>query len=76
MLNTYIVTIKFPEGWNGKHDPQNKVTGYCLNDQNCTDATGEHHSFLRSAPDASSLAAALESDGYHVTRIEGPVSWA
>lgn len=62
----WIVTIKLPRGWNGPHDPHNKVVGECPLSRNCTDSTGEHHSTI---VDSESEVALLRED-FHITRIE------
>lgn len=71
----YIITIRLRR--NPDHDPQHKVTGPCpvgpgpLSGQHpleCTDVTGEHHSFLWEAPDIEQ--AKRNWQNLHITRIE------
>lgn len=75
----FIVTIKMSKDPN--HDPKNKITGECPSTgMECTDTTGEHHSFLHQAGSAEEIRTGLQALGVHVTRIEmvsgafGPVS--
>ena len=70
----YVVTVKIRRQPN--HDPHNEVTGPCPvgNIGVCTDATGEHHSFMQRGvgdESAADVKARLEAVGYHVTRVEG-----
>ena len=77
---TFIVTIKL--GRRSDHNPHDKKWGKCrvnadhrVGPPECTDRTGEHHSFLI---DADCLEAALKpaSAKYnHVTRVE-EARWA
>lgn len=62
--STYLVTVKLPK--NPAHNPRAKVTGQCPFSDECTDVTGEHHSFLTGADGL----AALREEGTHVTRVE------
>lgn len=64
----YLVTIKLPR--NPGHDPHNKKTGPCPASTECTDSTGEHHTFLLET-DQLSMALARYS---HVTRVERVVT--
>ena len=65
-----IVTIKLPKL--EIHNIQNKKMGYCrLHHSLCTDATGEHHSFLTAASvGLEKIKMFYEDQGYHVTRVE------
>lgn len=63
-MDSYIITIKQPR--NPEHDPRNKRTGACAYSPECTDVTGEHHSFLGTRADVDRLRA----DGVHITRTE------
>ncbi len=81
-----IVTLRFPR--NPAHDPRNKVTDKCpLSAENaqvtddcgcfycttCTDATGEHHSYLetgQSLGEISEKAKQKFPKALHITRIE------
>lgn len=60
----YVVTIKLDR--TPGHDPKHKLTGACAVSPECTDVTGQHHSFLA---DGAELLAALDRFE-HVTRIE------
>ncbi len=61
----YLVTVKLPR--NPDHDPRDKKTGPCpVSGQECTDVTGEHHTFLLET-DQLQLALARYS---HITRVE------
>jgi hypothetical protein len=62
--NTWLVTVKLPK--NPAHDPRAKRTGPCPFSNECTDVTGEHHSFLTGAEGLE----ALRADGTHITRTE------
>lgn len=70
----FIVTIKLPR--NKNHNPKNKKTGTCPivhNNGECTDVTGEHHSFIgwgTSAEQVREFFSGLPYN-YHVTRVEG-----
>lgn len=64
----YIVTVKLPKY--PDHDPRDKKIGGCAVSPECTDATGEHHSFLLET-DRLQLALARYS---HVTRVERVVT--
>lgn len=64
----YVVTIKVHK--NPVHDPRHKVTSTCSTSSECTDATGEHHSYVTTGPSAVAVyQSALEAWG-HVTRVE------
>lgn len=65
-----IVTVKLPK--NLHHDPNQKMIGECpVNARKlCTDVTGEHHSLVAEGTDIPSLRFMMETQGYHVTRIE------
>jgi hypothetical protein len=66
----YAVTIKLSR--NPKHDPRNKKIGTCpAMGGECTDITGEHHTYVvhaKSTEDAYDTARIAGFD--HVTRIE------
>lgn len=62
--NTWLVTVKLPK--NPAHDPRAKRTGQCPFSNECTDVTGEHHSFLTGAEGLEELRAG----GTHITRTE------
>jgi hypothetical protein len=61
------VTIKMPRGWNGPHDPHNKVVGPCMFSENCTDSTGEHHTTV--VWEQEEVDEIRDTYG-HITRIE------
>jgi hypothetical protein len=65
-MASYIVTVKLPK--NPEHDPRNKKTGECDFSAECTDVTGEHHSFIAYGVSATQVIGHL--GGYHITRIE------
>ena len=72
-MTVYIVTIKLKRL--KEHDPKAKLTGICRQTKGqCTDNTGEHHSFLHVentyGNDALIVQAKYERLGYHVTRVE------
>lgn len=78
----FLVTVKLPRGASGPHNPAAKVTGVCPVSERwpelvepmwCTDRTGEHHTVLVEAADASWARAVFAQRGVHVTRVEGPV---
>jgi hypothetical protein len=62
--STWLVTVKLPK--NPAHDPRAKRTGPCPFSNECTDVTGEHHTFLTNAAGL----AELPKSGWHVTRVE------
>lgn len=64
MKELYVITVKVPR--NPGHDPSNKQTGTCPYSKQCTDRTGQHHSFLGTIVDISRLHEA----GVHITRTE------
>jgi hypothetical protein len=65
----FIVTVKLhrlPE-----HDPRSKKTGPCpVSGGNCTDVTGEHHSYLQEAVTSDDAARIAREQWTHVTRVE------
>jgi hypothetical protein len=61
---TYLVTVKLPK--NPAHNPRAKQTGPCPFSDECTDVTGEHHTFLTNAAGL----AELRTGDTHVTRVE------
>jgi hypothetical protein len=69
-MSSYIVTIKVPK--NPKHDPHNKVIGPCpiAFNKDCTDVTGEHHSFLFSSEEPIDEVRRYWAVEYRVTRVE------
>ena len=60
----YLVTIKLPR--NPDHNPRDKKTGPCPTSTECTDSTGEHHTFLLETDRLFMALARYE----HVTRVE------
>lgn len=72
-MTVYIVTIKLSKM--KCHNPKTKVAGICRHGKGqCTDITGEHHSFLHVEDtygnDAVNVQRKFEHLGYHVTRVE------
>jgi len=67
-LKMFIVTIKLPR--NPDHDPHNKKSGNCLVSNNCTDVTGEHHSYLDQDVSEERLRARASERFKHITRTE------
>jgi hypothetical protein len=64
----YVVTIKVHR--NPAHNPRAKVPAKCNTSRECTDSTGEHHSYLTTGQSAAQVhQSALEVWG-HVTRVE------
>jgi len=66
-VSLFIVTVRLPKS--PGHDPQRKQYGECWASDVCTDATGEHHSFLATGTSAAGVLAE-QPPGLHVTRIE------
>jgi hypothetical protein len=66
----YMVTVKGPK--HPSHDPRNKKTGKCpAGEGQCTDRTGEHHTFLVRSTLSTSQVLDLAREKYgHVTRVE------
>jgi len=62
--NAWIVTVKLPK--NSGHNPRAKQTGPCPFSDECTDVTGEHHSFLTGPGGLETL----RENGTHITRTE------
>jgi len=71
-MTLYIITVKLPSL--KKHDPKFKLTGKCrAKKSQCTDITGEHHSFLHienDYADPNHIKRIFEKSGFHVTRVE------
>lgn len=66
-MNAYIVTVKLPR--DKTHDPANKKTGACSISPECTDVTGQHHSFITTL-EPPVIRQYLTGEGMHLTRIE------
>lgn len=66
----YLVTVKGPK--HPSHDPRNKRTSKCpAGEGECTDYTGEHHTFLvRSARTIREVRDECRERYGHVTRVE------
>lgn len=66
----FLMTIKLPR--NPAHDPRNKVTAPCpaADRSPCTDATGEHHTYLVEAADRDTAVEHARQRYGHVTRVE------
>lgn len=58
----YLVTIKLPR--NPDHNPRAKLTDSCAVSDNCTDSTGEHHTYLARTIEE------VQAETRHITRIE------
>lgn len=74
----FLITVKLAK--NPDHNPQKKVTANCPldSDHECTDSTGEHHTFLFQrdgfwTADAIKLLWENRHPGVHVTRVESVV---
>lgn len=69
-MGLYLVTVKLAR--NPEHDPRAKVTTSCPigHGSPCTDATGEHHTYLTEATDRDTALAHARQRHGHVTRIE------
>jgi hypothetical protein len=67
-VSLYIVTVKLPK--KPEHDPDNKRMGACAMSPECSDVTGEHHSYLVTAETADAARANGEERFGHVTRVE------
>lgn len=76
-MTIYIVTVQLKK--NPNHNLKNKKTAACpvAPEYNCTDSTGEYHSFLHSQEDddeipydVDEIALLYMQEGYHVTRVE------
>jgi hypothetical protein len=69
-----IVTVKLPR--NSKHDPQHKQVGVCPLSKilkgvtQCSDITGEHHSYIEEGEDITDIETKAKAKFPHVTRIE------
>jgi hypothetical protein len=75
-----IVTVRLPR--KPEHDPKHKRTGKCplfcppftpfelQGSFICTDATGEHHSYIESGENLDAIKKKAEAKYGHVTRIE------
>jgi hypothetical protein len=66
--NMYIVTVKLHK--NPAHDPRNKIVSDCRMSHTCTDATGEHHSYLTTGRSVEEVTQAAKDAWGHVTRVE------
>jgi hypothetical protein len=65
----FIVTVKLPKNCN--HDPHNKQGGVCpVTGSDCTDTTGEHHSFVYETHRDIDYVRQNWEGSYHITRIE------
>ncbi len=60
--SVYLVTIKLPP--NPDHNPRAKRTDACAISENCTDSTGEHHTYLARSIEE------VQRETRHITRIE------
>lgn len=64
-MSWHIVTIKLDRRVD--HDPKNKKIDTCVVSGRCTDATGQHHSFVIETID---LDAMRDRGLVHITRVE------
>lgn len=66
----FLVTVKLPR--NPDHNPRAKVTAPCQlgSGLECTDVTGEHHTYLVEATSRNTAQQHAEQHHGHVTRIE------
>jgi hypothetical protein len=75
-LGLFLVTIRLLDK-DPDHNPARKVTSACAVTDECTDSTGEHHTFAAYGTDATSMRDAWNkagrSRGYRVTRVEAVV---
>ena len=67
-MSFFVVTIKLAK--TNSHDPRNKVTAGCPTSAQCTDSTGEHHSFVMVANSVVEINEYMKTRQVHVTRIE------
>jgi hypothetical protein len=68
----FAVTVRMLSK-NPSHDPKNKVTHECPFSAACTDASGEHHTFLALGVSAQVVRDRLSKRttmGWRVTRVE------
>ncbi len=64
-----IVTIKLKKNLN--HNPNNKKTGKCpITNNECTDITGEHHSYIETGNSLKEIEMKAKNKWGHITRIE------
>jgi hypothetical protein len=68
VTTAYAVTLRFPRS--PRHDQARKSTAPCPLASECSDATGEHHTFLSLGTSAAQVQAAWQALGHHVTRVE------
>jgi hypothetical protein len=75
-MRQYVVTVKLKK--NPNHDPHNKVAGLCPLAEilhqvgECSDSTGEHHTFLYEDADhtTAEMVHRYLSGQFHITRVE------
>lgn len=67
-MSLWAVTIKLPK--NPAHNPRNKIVEGCRTSPLCTDATGEHHTFVVNADGVPPIKEYFEAHEVHITRIE------
>lgn len=71
-MKIYIVTIKVKHGI--PHNPRDKITGPCpAVGYECSDCTGEHHSFLYKAKSIEEVKEKFNE--FRLTRVEEAVEW-
>lgn len=70
----FIVTMKMLK--NPNHDPNNKRTGTCPVSAQCTDHTGQHHSFIMEGDSIEEARHRANQEFGHITRIEQAWDWS
>jgi len=69
-----IVTVRLPRNYS--HNPLYKKTGVCplslivKGVTQCTDVTGEHHSYIQEGEDLTDIESKARAKFDHITRIE------
>ena len=64
-----IVTIKLKR--NPNHNPKDKKKGECpITNNECTDITGEHHSYIEIGNSLKEIEMKAKNKHSHITRIE------
>lgn len=69
----YVVTIKSER--RPEHDPRNKRTGTCRCSVECSDVTGQHHSYVTSGVSVAAVTESAKEEWGHVTRVEEMTIW-
>ena len=65
-----IITIKLKR--NSNHNPKDKKKGKCpiINNEFCSDITGEHHSYIETGNSLKEIESKAKNKYSHITRIE------